>query len=273
VQYCFAPGVYPPPGAWSFASGVSTRDFVIAFSRFFRARGWTRIGLISSMDATGQEGERIVNDVLSLPENKTITVVAREHFNNTDVSAAAQMARIKSAAPQAIIAWTTGTPFGTVLRSYSDVGLTAPLLTNSGNIALAQMEQYAPFAPKELYFAATRYLSYASAAPGPVKDQQRIFYAAMQREGVSPDIGPSIAWDTGSIVLDVLNQVGLDASAAQVHDALEQLHGYAGINGIFDFRNGNQRGLTLNSAIIVRWDGPKKTWVAVTEPGGKPLSP
>jgi branched-chain amino acid transport system substrate-binding protein len=271
VQYCFAPGVYPPPGAYSFAAGVSTRDLVIAASRFFRARGWTRIALITSMDATGQEGERIVNAVFALPENKALTIVAREHFNNSDVSASAQMARIKSAAPQAIVAWTTGTPFGTVLRSYTDVGLNAPLLTNSGNIALRQMEQYAPFAPKELYFAATRYLAYGITRPGPVRDQQRAFYEAMQHEGVSPDIGPSIAWDTGSIVLDVLSRVGLDASASQVHDALEELHGYAGINGIFDFRDGNQRGLTLSSAIVVRWDGPKKTWVAVTEPGGKPL--
>lgn len=51
----------------------------------------------------------------------------------------------------------------------------------------------------------------------------------------------------------------------------EQLHGFAGINGRFDFRDGNQRGLTLDSAIVVRWDGPKKQWVAVSGPGGEKL--
>ena len=43
-----------------------------------------------------------------------MTVVAREHFNLTDISVAAQMANIKSSGAQALIAWSTGTPVATI---------------------------------------------------------------------------------------------------------------------------------------------------------------
>jgi len=271
VQYCFAPGIYPPRGSYTFAASVSTKEFVLTALRYFRARGWLRLGLITSTDATGQEGERVINEGLGLPENSRITVVDREYFNTTDVNAVAQLARLKAANPSVVIAWTTGTPFGTILRSAADIGFTIPIVTNSGNIVRAQMEQYAAFAPKDLYFTTTRYLAYESSRPGPVKEAQALFYSAIRREGIPPDSGTAIAWDCGGVVVDALRHVGLNASAAQLHDYIEHSHGFAGINGVFDFRDGNQRGLTGRDAIIVRWDGEKKDWVAVTQPGGTPL--
>lgn len=271
VQYCFAPGVYPPPGSYSFASSVATKDFVVAALRYFRARGWNRIAIVSSSDATGQEGERVINDGLALPENKSISVVTREYFNITDVSTTAQMVRIKASKAQAIIAWTTGTPFGTVLRGYSDAGLTIPILTNSGNVVRGQLEQYAGFVPKELYFATARYLEYSAEPPGPVKDAQRLFYAALAQEGLNPDSGPAIGWDVALVVVDAFKHVGLKASASQLHAYIEGLHGLTGINGAFDFRGGKQRGLSIASSIIVRWDAQAKTWTPVSGPGGTAL--
>jgi len=273
VQYCFAPGIYPPPGAFVFSAGVSTRDYVIAALRYFRDKGWTRVALIASTDATGQEGERIVNAGMALPENKSLTMVATAHFNITDVSAAAQMSRIKGEDPNVVIAWTTGAPFGTVLHGYADAGMSVPLYTNAGNIARKQMDQYAAFAPKELLFASSRYLAYKSTDPAgdPVTDAQRLYYTSLARIGLTPDVGTSIAWDTGRIVLKLFELAGFDASAAKLHATLEQLHDFAGINGVFDFRDGSQRGLGLSSSIVVRWDAAQKNWFPVAAPGGKAI--
>jgi len=273
VQYCFAPGIYPPPGAYVFSAGVSTRDFVTAALRYFRDKGWTRVALIASSDATGQEGERIVTEGMAMPENKTLAMVQTAHFNITDVSAAAQMSRIKGADPNVIIAWTTGAPFGTVLHAYADAGLTVPLYTNAGNIARKQMDQYAGFAPKELLFASSRYLAYKESDPAgdPVTAAQRLYYTSLAKIGLTPDVGTSIAWDTGWIVLKLFEIAGFDASAARLHDTLEKLHDFAGINGVFDFRDGSQRGLGLSSSIVVRWDAAKKNWFPVAAPGGKAI--
>jgi branched-chain amino acid transport system substrate-binding protein len=271
VEYCFAPGVYPPPGSYAFASMVSTKDLVIASLRYFRARGWTKLAILSSSDASGQDGETVIDEALAMPENKGVSVVAREHFNITDISMTAQMAHIRASGAQAMIAWTTGTPFGTVLRSSINTGVNIPLLTNSGNISDAQMKQYEKFSPKQLYFATVRYLAYEAEPPGPVKDAQKQFFTAMKAAGISPDTGPAIAWDAATVVTDTLRHVGLEASASKVHDYIENLHGLDGINGTFDFRGGRQRGLSLNSAIIVKWDTGRNAFVPVSQPGGLPL--
>ena len=57
-----------------------------------------------------------------------------------------------------------------------------------------------------------------------------------------------------------------------MHDYIEALHGYSGINGIIDFRDGSQRGFTGSSAVIVEWSKAKNDWIPVSAAGGVPLA-
>lgn len=272
VQYCLAPSIHPPPGAYSFSGSVSTKDLCAAGIRYFRMRGFTKIGVLDTTDATGQDGDNIIKENLALPENKGMQIVAFEHMAPGDVSVSAQMTRIKAAGAEAVIAWVTGSPFGTVLHAAFDTGLDVPLLTNAGNISNAQMSQYVQFIPKELLFTGLRFLGHATSGPGPVRDVQTAFYNAMHAKGVEPDLLYSIPWDPVMLAVDVLRHTGTDASAKQVHDYIEGLHGFAGINGVFDFRDGSQRGLGADAALIVKWNPSNKEWIPVSEYGGKPLA-
>jgi hypothetical protein len=71
------------------------------------------------------------------------------------------------------------------------------------------------------------------------------------------------------IVVDALRHLGADASAQQIHDYIEGLHGWAGIDGFYDFRGGDQRGLGENAAVLYGWDRTKKEFIAVTKQGEK----
>ncbi|MGE5088014.1 MAG: ABC transporter substrate-binding protein, partial [Candidatus Levyibacteriota bacterium] len=152
VMYCMSPGIHPPAGSYVFTSSVSTHDLENALIRYFRMKGWTRIALITSTDASGQDAERGVDEALKLPENKDVKLVERVHFNPTDVSVAAQIERVKAAKPQAFIAWSTGAPIATVFKGIVQAGLDVPVATTDGNMTYAQMKQYAAFLPKQLYF-------------------------------------------------------------------------------------------------------------------------
>ena len=57
-------------------------------------------------------------------------------------------------------------------------------------------------------------------------------------------------------------------TADDVHAYLGQLRGYAGVNGIYDFRTNVQRGLGQNADIVTVWDPEKKTFVPAAKPGG-----
>ena len=269
VQYCFSPVIHPVAPSYVFSAGASTRDLSLAGIRWAHLRGIRKIAFLSSTDSTGQDGETVNRENLALPEFAGMQIVANEHFNTSDININAQLARIKASGAQLLYAQTVGTPFGTVLKDAFDTGVTIPILTNSGNINFKQMSQYTAFMPKEVYFTGLRYLEHATAAPGPVRDAQRQFIAAMKAVGVpQPDFSDVFAWDATMIVVDAFRHLGTNATPAQIRQYIATLHGYAGINGIMDFRDGQQRGLTSSAALVVRWNTAKHDFVPASKPGG-----
>ncbi|MDB5409636.1 MAG: receptor ligand binding region family protein [Rhodospirillales bacterium] len=274
VMYCFSAGVHPPDGSYSFTAGVSTHDQAAAMVRFFRSKGWTRLALITSSDATGQDADKGFDELLSLPENKDITVVAHPHFNTSDVSVSAQIETIKEANPQAVIAWSTGSPIATVFRGMIQAGLEVPVGTTGGNMTFAQMNQFAGFLPKELYLPSPLW----AIGEDPrvqldpeTKAKQTAFYGAYAEAGIKPDEGSVLGWDPGAIVIDALNKLPENVTAVQLHDYLIHLKGIAGINGIYDYDKSPQRGLSLENTIVTRWLPDAQRWQPVTKATGIPL--
>jgi len=188
------------------------------------------------------------------------------------LSAVAQIEKIKSAKPQMLIVWTTGTPFGTVLRNIRDVGLDIPIVTNSGNMSITQMKQYASFAPAELYFPGAGFqANQAASALG--KTAQARFFSALTKANLKPDFLTGTAWDPAMIVIDAVRQLGTNATAAQIRDFILAQRTYAGISGTYDFSDGKQRGLSAKDVVVFRWDVAQSTFVAVSALGGSALKP
>ncbi len=196
--------------------------------------------------------------------------MGREHFGIGDVSLSAQAARLKSTDPDAIIITCVGTPLGTALHALKDAGLEkVPVMTNFGNLVHAQLAQYASFVPEHFYLTAPRFVTYDVSTKGPVRDAQRVFYEKLRAKGIEPDAPHSLSWDPALILVDALRRLGTTATAKDLRDYLETFHGYAGTVGIFDFRDGSQRGVGLSSVVLVRWNPAKNTWSTVSEIGGK----
>jgi len=272
VLYCFSPGVYPVKGAFMFTSSVATKDLLAAQLRFFSMRGWKKVGVITSTDASGQDAARNIKELLSQPDYKDIQLVAETSFNPTDVSASAQIQRIKGASPDAVIAWSTGVAIGTVFKAISEAALSIPVATTDGNMTYAQMTQYATFLPKELYIPSPEWLPDApKSAPPPQVEAKKNFLTAFEGTGMQPDAAASFAWDPAMLVVSALKKLGPTATAEQVRNYLANLTGFAGINGIYDFTKVPQRGLSDTSVYITRWNPEKKTWVPVSESRGVPL--
>ncbi len=274
VMYCLSPGIHPAAGSYAFTSSVSTVDLSRALIRFFREKGWTRLAIMTSTDASGQDAEHGIDGNLALPENKGVQVVAREHFNPTDVSVAAQIEKIKAAKPQAFIAWSTGAPIGTIFKAITQAGLDVPMGTTDGNMTFAQMTQYAAFLPKQLYIPAALWATHGIAGikrPDAVTKAQARFEAAYKTAGIEPDVAAALAWDPGNLVIDALKKLGPNATAAQVREYLSKLKGYAGVDGIYDFERTAQRGLEVENAVVTRWTPDKKRWIPVSQPAGAPL--
>lgn len=271
VEYCLSPGIHPEPG-YVFTASVSTLDLANALIRYFRMKGWTRLALMFSTDATGQDAENGIKGVLALPENKAMQVVTTVHFNTSDVSVAAQIEGVKASNPQCFIAWSTGTPIGTIFRAITAAGLDVPTATTDGNMTYAQMTQYTDFLPKQLYIPAAQWVTRdAALLEPPVAKAHAEFYRLFGEAGIKPDISSELGWDAGMIVIEALRKLGPDAKAPQVRDFLQHLKGYAGVNGTYDFEKVPQRGLDVTNAVVTRWSPQEKTWEVVSKATGVPL--
>jgi branched-chain amino acid transport system substrate-binding protein len=179
------------------------------------------------------------------------------------------MARIKASAPQAIVTFTTGTPLGTLLHGYHDAGLDMPISASGGNMIYEQMAQYAGFSPAKLYFIATRGIAPdANLRPGPIMDAQKIYFAAFKAAQIRPDFATSLAWDPASILVEALRKLGPGATAETLHGYVENLHSWAGIDGIYDFRDGSQRGIGQNALVVYHWDVPSGTFTVASRAAG-----
>jgi branched-chain amino acid transport system substrate-binding protein len=271
VLYCFSPGIHPQAGSFAFTAGIASADLMAAQIHFLHERNVKRLAWIGTTDASGQDGEAALDAAAALPANAGMTVVDREHFNITDLSIEAQMARIKAANADAIVSWASGTPMATVVRGISDAGLDKPLLVSAANLGYTALKQYAPTLPANSFTAANAVFSVESVTDQPVKRALLDMGSAFTAAGLRPDFLAAIAWDPGFIVVSALRKLGPDATAEQIRAYIAGLRGFVGTNGRYDFTKVPQRGLGAENSYVVRWDGPGDRFIPVSRGGGIPL--
>jgi branched-chain amino acid transport system substrate-binding protein len=269
VLYGFTPAFHPAPGSYGFSAGVSTADAMTFIVDYLRKRGIRSIATISSNDANGQDAERTMRDALAMPVNAAIKLVADEYFNPTDLTVAAQVETIKRSNAQALVTFSSGAPFGTILRGVNDAGLGIPILTSPASLNATVMRQFARYIPKELLIPAAPSDAPDVVPPGALKSQIARYLAAMRSGGLTPDHTYASVWDPALIVVDALRKYGPDATAAQIHDYIATLH-WIGANGEYDFTAVGQRGLNTRLSVMMRYDAVRDAFVPASRLGGTP---
>lgn len=274
VQYCLSPAIHPKAGGYTFSASSSSIDQIAAVVRYYRMKGWTRIAVLDTTDASGQDGDRSIDKVLNYPENKGVMhKVIVEHFNPTDISVSAQIQRIKSSGAQALIAWTTGAPAATVFKGMVQAGLDIPVAPTSGNQTFVAMERWSGFLPKQLVLASALYPPHAGLlklAPR-MEAAQQAMYAILRQHHLRADNMVATSWDPGLIVVAALRKLGTKATAAQIRNYILNLTNFPGVDGIYDFKKYPERGLGPDASTVTTYDAATKSWKWLSKPGGAPL--
>ncbi|HEV3175957.1 MAG TPA: ABC transporter substrate-binding protein, partial [Stellaceae bacterium] len=256
VMYCLSPAFHPAAGSFAFSASSSSYDQIAALIRYYRLKGWTEIAALSGTDATGQDADRAIDQILAMPENRGVKKVEHQHFNPTDVSVAAQMERIKASGAEAVVAWSTGAPVATVFKAAIQAGLDLPIAPSSGNQTFAQMAQYADFLPKQFMVPSALFPEHDGVLQldARVEKVQHEMYAILAERGLKADNMVATSWDAGLIVVAALRKLGPEATADQLRQYIAGLSGFAGVDGIYDFKAYPERGLGPDSSAIVRYD-------------------
>lgn len=269
VMYCLSPGLIPEPRGYVFAASTSLYHLVPALFRFIRTSGHQRVGLLVTTDATGQRSDQLVDYTLKLPENKSLVVAGYEHFSDSDISVAAQIARIKAANPQFLYVSAAGSPFQMVLHGIMDGGLgNIPIITSASNMTERLLAPWAKNPPAQLLFNGPPFWGTATGSDPRLKAAIAEYRATFARLGTEETPDDDYGWDPAKIVIDALRHLGTSATAAQIHDYIENMHGFPGIGGVYDFRSGDNHGLGDDATIILQWDPAKGIFFPVSAPAG-----
>lgn len=272
VNYCFSPSLYPKSGSYVFSSSISTKALAQGLLKYFSDMGWTKIGLLTSSDATGQDAYRNIQELMKSGNYPKLSIVSEQQFNPKDMSASAQVQRIKGANPDAVIAWSTGGPIGTVFKAIKDAGLNVPIATTDGNMTYEQMNQYADFLPEQLYIPSPEWpQSDKLKVSAEVAAAKKAFFDAYNKENAKPDGPSTFAWDPALLVIEALKKLPANAGAEDLRKYISNLQGFAGINGVYDFKKFPQRGLGADNVVVTRWDAKADKWAVVSQAGGAPL--
>ncbi|HEY3917976.1 MAG TPA: ABC transporter substrate-binding protein [Stellaceae bacterium] len=274
VMWCFSPSVRTEPGGYEFTSQIDSHDQQRALMTYFKGKGWKHIALITTTDASGQDAEKSITDLVKDPAFKDMKLVADEHFAPSDVTVSAQIEKLRAGNPDAIVSWATTAAGGTVFRALKQAGMDLPTAASGSNMTVSQMSDYAAFLPTKVFFGVGEWAANGDPrlkVPAEVTAQQKLFFNSMKTINVYPDSGYDLGWEPIRVVADALNKLPAGADAKTLHDFLINWQGHIGAEGVYDFKKTPQRGLNIDNAVVVRWDPKLKQWHLVSNLTGTPL--
>ena len=273
VIYDLSPGDHPTRGSFVYSSANSTTTQTQAFVNFAESKGWHHVAAITSTDASGQDGWTNIQKAVAA-SGGAVTITDHETFAPTSVSVTTQLSKIKATNPQALMVWTTGTPFSTVVKGMQQVGATSlPTMTTNGNESYKELTGLGSELPGQLYFPSSQYQVGPQSLTGQAQTVAQNFYSAMKAVGQPvPDEGDALAWDPALILVSAIKKLGVNATAAQIHSYISSLSDFVGVNGTYNFTDSSipdNRGLNINSVYITQWDQAARNWVGVSGAAGK----
>jgi len=168
----------------------------------------------------------------------------------------AQLTKIKGLAPQAIVNWSIGPTQVVVVRNWKDLGMTEIPFYQSHGFGSRKNIELAAGAAEGVYCPLGA-CNIAEILPDdhPQKQVTTEYvkaYSAKYNEPVSSFGGH--AWDSLSMVEKALAAVGCDK--AKIRDYLENLTGFVGQHGVFNFSAKDHNGLTKEAfQMVVVKDG------------------
>jgi branched-chain amino acid transport system substrate-binding protein len=257
VNYCLSPGIEPADYTWS--ASADTADLAQAGLNYWKSKGITKIGLLSTTDGSGTNGAAAVN---SASARLGMQVTSRATYDPTAVSITSQLQQVTTGHPQAIVVWATGTPAGVALKAIQEAGLNLPVMTTNGNLANAFLKRIADYTPKTLLIPATRDFWWQTLpASDPAVKLEKDYHDRYQAKyNEPPDFGPGVGYDAVLNIAAALRKAG-SADAKELRTALAQLAGAQGVVGTYTMSPDNHRGISLDAVAIVQAQNGRFTYV------------
>lgn len=249
INYCLSPGVKPKVDSWQWSSSAATDDQAERLLEYWKSQGITRIGLISTTDASGVDGAKATQHAA---QATGVQVVQAATYSPDAVSVTSQLQAIASAQPQALVVWSSGAAAGVAFKGARELGLREPIGTTNANLTYSFLKRVQDYLPDTLLIPTTQDFWWQNSDRGPAAREleQQYHDGYMARYGTQPDIGPGLGFDAVTVTAQALSAANGDQHRAK--QVLQNLRGFTGVVGTYSFAPEDHRGLTKDDVAIVR---------------------
>lgn len=233
---------------WVFKVAGSDSHVVGKLYDHMKSKGIKKIAIMSASDGFGGSGRE---ELLRLAGENGLEVVADERYNPQDTDLTAQLTKIRSAQPQAIVNWSTGPTQVLAVKNWRDLGMSSIPLYQSHGFGSRKNLQLAGEAAEGVLLALAR-VNVGPLLPDQDPQKKVIMeytkaYEERFKEPISSFGGH--AWDSMQLAIAALKAVG--PNPAKIRDFIENTKGFVGQHGIFNFSAQDHNGLSKDDLVMV----------------------
>lgn len=240
--------IVEPPKKWVFNTVQTDTNAVSRIYGYMNKVGIKRVGIITVSDGFGDSGRE---QLLAVAPKYGIKVTADEKFGGKDSDMTAQLTRILRTDAEAVVCWTVGPAQAVVTKNWKQLAMKIPLYQSHG-AASKQFLQMTGKAGEGIILPAPKLIVLdqipASDPQQPILKKYRKDYESAFKQDVSKFGGN--AHDALRIVLAALQAVGPDQ--AKIRDYIENLTGFLGVVGKYNYSPSNHNGLTKDYFVMVQ---------------------
>jgi len=236
-----------PVKPWVFKTAQSDLLAVAAVYQHIKAAGIKKIGIITVANSFGESGK---NQLLNQAKDFGLEVVQAESFGAKDTDTTAQLTKIKSAAPQAIVCWGTNPGPAVVAKNVKQLKIDIPLYQSHG-VASPKFIELAGDAAEGIILPTGKILVTGlldgSDVQKKILESYQADYSAKYKGNVSGFGG--YAYDAVNILANALKGTGGDKG--KIRDNLEATQNHIGATGEFNFSGKDHNGLSPEAFVMV----------------------
>jgi len=240
ISCAAAEAIVQPVKPWVFKTPQSDRHAAMRIYRHMNETGISKIAIMSGTTGFGDQGRKQLKD---LAGDYGITIVADETYGPQDTDMTSQLTKIRGTDAQAVVNWSIVPAQVIVAKNMRQLGMNIPLYLSHGfgNIKFVEA---AGEAGEGIMFPAGRLLVVddvpASHPQAKVLREYKTLYESKYSDAVSTFGGH--AWDAMWMLYEAIKVAGADKEG--IREALENLKGFVGTGGVFNFSPTDHNGLT-----------------------------
>ena len=240
---------------WVFKVPGNDKNYVENLYEFFKNKGINKIAVLSENTAYGSSGREVI---ISQAREYKYDIVADEKFGPKDADMTSQLTRIKASNAQAIIGWTIGPTQITILRNWYDLGMTKIPFFQSFGFGNKKNIELAGGAAEGVYTQVNASMIARMLPDDHIQKKVTMEYnlAYEKKYGEPIVVHGCNSWDGLMFVKEALTAVGekytsLKELRKAIRDYIENIKGFVGQYGVYNFSPTAHQGLTRKAYMIV----------------------